>query len=527
MIVNSYLELHTTLLAWTLYGIIWDVFLILGLVGLPVAWLLLKTGVLSLGRFQEGHEDMSTLIKQVAGVALVVLFFLVPTWPVNPTDVQYQPPPDSSGHHPPAVNPVSTPTTFGLSFTAAPVRIPTGWYLLYAFSQGMTRAVIDGLPDQASIRDLQTIIQSRNITDPALGAEYGDFVNGCYIPAMANYEKLSSPGIIASAPEDQPLWPGHEHLVTTPGLYGHCPAGQAGDLCRADAPRPLNIQQDQTLVSRVGGDSCADWWRYLRPRLLDHAAQDQGAIDRGKDVLFRIFGADPRAQEDAMIRAMLQNHQKRGVISGTAEGVGVGQMVTGGLGDLVKGVGDTIMTGIAGYEWLKLEFLVILLKQVIPMVLAMLLLALVVVSPFALLFSACQVGTVVKLSFWMFSLIFMHALIALAGWLDNILLTAMFAGEGHFDFLDQIQAKESVLQKKFLVNMALIANYLLFPMLWFTVMGSVAGGLASGANSLLSSGTRTGGGNISKMPKVPKMPKMSNPGTSAGPGNSTAKTYRF
>jgi len=38
MIVNSYLELHTTLLAWTLYGIIWDVFMVLGLVGLPLVW---------------------------------------------------------------------------------------------------------------------------------------------------------------------------------------------------------------------------------------------------------------------------------------------------------------------------------------------------------------------------------------------------------------------------------------------------------------------------------------------------------
>lgn len=493
MTVNSYLELHTTLLAWTLYGIIWDVFLVLGLVGLPLVWLLVKTGVMSLGRLYEGHEDTAGLIRQVIGIVLVVMLFLVPVWPVNPTDVQYQPPPDHSGHHPPAVNPVTTPTTYGLNFTSASVRIPTGWYLVYAFSQGVSQAVKDALPARSDLRLLQSTVQSRNIRDPGLAADYNDFVHGCYFPAMANYQKLTRAGIMAPAPPDQPLWSGHEYLVTTPGLYAHCPSGPGGNLCRADAPDPLHIQRDHALVTRVGGDSCAHWWGNLRPRLLAEARSDQNAFARSMESLGRAFGVQAdREKEDILISAMLQNHRRRGALSGTTEEHSsslLNRLSLQGAADLVK---DVVNTGLLGTIWVLAELALGAIKQAMPVLLAMAMLFLVLFIPFMMLFTAFSVGAVVRLCFWMFSIVFFHTLLAVAGWLDNVLIASMFEGEKAWSFLGDAFGQEDVTQKKLIINLILVANYSILPLFWFTLMGSVGSIAAAGASSLLGAGSGIG-----------------------------------
>ena len=474
MYVSTFLELHTTLLGWMLYNVIFGILWETGLLMLPFLWMLLRNSAKSLGEEQEGSHETAVLhVKSTVAAIVVLMTCMVPLYNVEPSDVKFQPPKQVDGTVPGEVNGATDPTTYADHFgtATAAVRIPFWWLLLHNLSSGVTHAVIESLPAYSDLREARMLMSTRNIEDPALGAEYRDFYLGCYMPAKRNYEVLRQQGLVPAAGEDAQLdWPGSPYLISMRGGYAPC----GGEPWCEAAPRPLYIQQSPELASRVGGSTCGHWWQSIRTRLLEYARQDQGTVDKIFGHFKWGFGIENRQeQEDMLVRGMLENFQATQTVAGTSED-----------GNLFTWAGDVVASAGLGVAWVMAEIFLNTMKQVMPILAALMLMLVVAFIPFALLFGSYSVSSVLGLSFLVFSLIFVQAILAMIGWFDNNLIESMSASEGAWSFIGRSDNMFEDANKKMIINMVLATLYLVAPIVWLSVMGAVGVGAARGASKL-------------------------------------------
>ncbi len=470
MYVASYLELHTTLLGWMLYNVVFSILWETGLLILPILWILVRNSAKALGEERAGSHETAVLhIKGTVMAIGVLLACLMPSYEVSPSDVKYQPPGKVDGTVPDEIRGDIDPSTYQDHFGAAtaPVKIPGWWVLLHNISSGITRALVDSLPAYSDLREARTLMASRNIEDPALGAEYRDFHLGCYMPAKRNYEVLRQQNTVPVAGDDAELdWPGSPYLISMQGGYAAC----GGDpIFCSNAPMPLDIQRSKSLADRVGGNTCGHWWESIRTRLLDYARLDQGTFDRLTDHFRLGLGIqNPREQENLLVRGMLENFQASETIAGTTGG----QNILTWVGDAVGSAGLAVGWGVA-------ELLLNVVKQVMPILAAMMLMFVTVFIPFALLFSGYRIEAVLNLSFVVFSLIFVQGILAVVAWFDHYLITSLFENEGLWSFIGRSDNLFADANKKMLINFILATLYLIGPLIWLSVMGSI--GIAAAA----------------------------------------------
>ena len=486
MYVASFLELHTTLLGWMLYNVIFRILFDTGLLILPFLWLLLRNSGQALGEEKDGSHDTTVLnIKGTVAAIVVVAACVMPGYTVAPSDMKFQPPKQVDGTVPPEIRGDIDPTTYQDHFGAAtaPVRIPAWWVLLHNVSAGITHAVIDSLPAYSDLREAKMLLASRNIEDPALGAEYRDFYLGCYMPAKRNYEILRQEDLVPIAGDDAQLdWAGSPYLISMRGGYG-APDTCGGDqrICQ-NAPFPVDIQKSATLRNRVGGNTCAYWWESIRTDLLTYARRDQGTIDRLTDHFKWGLGIESsREQEDLLVRGMLENFQTGQAIAGTTSS---GQGFIAGVGEAVAGV------GLLG-AWAVAELMLGTMKQVMPILAAVMLMLVTVFIPFALLFSGYSIGGVLQVSFLVFSLIFVQAILAMVGWFDNYLISSMFESEGAWSFMSRADTAIGDANKKMLINIVLTTLYLIGPIVWMSVMAATGTKAADKANRMFEASAIT------------------------------------
>ena len=478
MYVSTFLELHTTLLGWMLYNVIFGILWETGLLMLPFLWMLLRNSAKSLGEEQEGSHETAVLhVKSTVAAIVVLMTCMVPLYNVEPSDVKFQPPKQVDGTVPGEVSGVTDPTTYADHFgtATASVRIPAWWLLLHNLSSGITHAVIESLPAYSDLREAKMLMATRNIEDPALGAEYRDFYLGCYMPAKRNYEVLRQQGLVPAAGEDAQLdWPGSPYLISMRGGYAAC----GGDPWCEAAPRPLYIQQSPELASRVGGSTCGHWWQSIRTRLLEYARQDQGTVDKIFGHFKWGFGIENRQeQEDMLVRGMLENFQASQTIAGTSED---GNFFTGAF----SLAGDALASAGLSVAWVFAELFLNTMKQVMPILAAMMLMLVVIFIPFALLFSSFSIGAVLNLSFLVFSLIFVQAILAMVGWFDNHLIQSMTASEGWFSFVGLGADMFEESNKKIIINLVLATLYMFGPVIWLAVMNTAGLNAAQAASGL-------------------------------------------
>ena len=482
MYVFSYLELHTTLIAWQLYAIVYETLVGTGLIIVPILWLLVSTSTQALGDDDgDDHETAVLHIKNVVGAIIVILFCLAPLYSINPTDVKFRPPADP-GQTPAEVDATADPTTYADHFgqSMAPVRIPAWWGLLHSLSAGLTNAVIQRLNTPGDLRDTRMLLESRNIEDPSVASDYNQFLQGCYWRAKDNYQRLAQQGILPRG--EDVSWAGSEYLVSMAGGYQPCTDKTN---CRF-APASLAVQfsTDPNELTRRGlGATCASWWEVIRQDILGQARSDQAVWSKMWGGITGFFGSSTdREREDLLIRKTLENFHVSGGLSaeysaGNPSWYHEGVDVVGGLA--------------IAREWRDMTVLVNVMKQALPIMTAVALLFIVMVIPLGLLFSAFRIGAVIRLSFLYFSFVFFHALLAFAAWLDHHLTVMLFQGatqsigdwfysQGHFGGNSQ---------KEWLIDIVLMGFYIILPLLWFGVMGAIGVGAASGMDHIAGGGT--------------------------------------
>ncbi len=485
MYVNSYLEMHTTLLGWLLYDVAWDVLSQTGMIIFPFMWILFRNWKDASANVTEMNQTTHTDAKKnlhevMIGIA-VLLIAVVPVYPIQPTEIMYSPPESFAQPMPSTTSASSDPSTYKDSIGAVArsggtVTVPLWWRFLLGLSNGITHAVAESLPTPGDLRAAKVMISSSNIENPELANEYQSFVSNCYVPAHNRFQNYAAEGRLENTdlikPDDVD-WPGSRYLLQMKGGYAVCPGSESRQCGSTNRPTENNASGLDSETT-----TCGDWWLLIEQKIYD--------ADSANDTLWaqiqtHVAGltSTPDEIRQQRVKSILNNFNATQISAEFQHGeTGFAERAWG----LVE---DTAATGALAWESISREGALNVIKQAIPMLIAILLMFVYFMLPFAMVFTAYRLDAVISLSFVIFSLIFIHALQAVASWLDYYLMTSLFSDYGVMSWLSGDSGHFlGTAQKRLLINIILAGAYMLVPMVWMYTMMLAGVGAASGAGRL-------------------------------------------
>ncbi|WMY72462.1 conjugal transfer protein TraG N-terminal domain-containing protein [Buttiauxella selenatireducens] len=472
MSANSYLEYVLTVLGWLVSNGIWSIITSTGLFALP---LLMKLIAHVLKAREQGADEgdaggltLAWMENTVYMAMLVVMFTCVPLLSVDITQMQLNTErskqcnitvpaaPESSGYAP-LVNEINGQTA----------RVPMWWYLVHVVSKGVMNAATVTLPCKPDLRQLRFDVQHTRIGDRILTQELQDFVMECYAPSLVSLKQRAAE---LTDDEDQDVaWPGSSRFMTQPGYY---------DTEHARTPRPAwpyNSDRDAGLVDngKGGYPTCQQWWADadigLKSRLLARVKPDVWQT-------FRTLGTAKETQEEVVLRALVSTRNMTVSPDGQAYS-GYGGEVEGsffhGVTRVIASTGNRL-TAIAAFPAFDS------LRQALPMVQAILQMALIICIPLVTVFSAYSVKTVLTLTFAQFGLIFLTFWWELARWLDSAMLSLLYESDTHSGW--NLAGIQNV-QDNMIMQFVLATMFLVLPAFWMGALGwaglQVGGAIAS------------------------------------------------
>ena len=507
MNVHSYFELATTLIGWHVANGIAELLTVSGLVLLPFAALLWKNWSDPV-RSQSARDAASVSLRRmevdtlVAAVVIVVAF--LPSVPVSRADIRFTEPYSQVPTH--AQAPELPYAVDASAFTQ--IRVPILWWLVYQVASHLTDqvvTVIDGLDNPAVLRASLLRIAKLSITDEGLIAELRQFRTDCYEPALSKYQRADRPPV-ATDHFSNVDWLGSYLFVRTPGYYRACAdLAVCGSAYHAAAPVPGWPTRPGIDVA-PGQPQCDVWWADtglgLRARLLGNLHHQAPWFKRHTEFVIDNVDAerlrnDPdviRRYEDRILRRML-NQVPRQMVARADREAGLffnslGWFSIDGVQQAIASVGALALSAL-------LHIVMELVVVGLPMLQAVLLMLLYVALPLVVPYAALQPGIIVRAAVVLFSLRFLSALWALAEFLDEKLLKAMYPDAMLFEFGGSGTIGDVIL------GLITLMAYIALPMAWFILLGALSSRSAAalaGSWSALSSRMEQAGGNALSTP---------------------------
>lgn len=479
MTTHSYLEYALTLLGWIISNGIWDTITTTGLFALP---LLLKLVSLWLKAREQGADEgdaggltLAWMENTVYVALIVIMFTCVPLLNIDLSQMKFNV--DRSkqcNFSVPAVPERSGYAPLVSDLGGKTASVPVWWYLVHSVSKGLVNSATATLPCKPDLRQLRFDVQHTRISDPVLGQELRDFVMECYSPSLSRLKQRGADLSFSEA--NDVAWIGSRWLLTNPGYY---------DTDHARTPRsawPYDSDRDAGLVNTGNGGypTCKQWWSDadvgLRPRLL---AQVKPDIWDG----FRKLTYTREQYEEAVLRALVSPRNMEVSQDGRVYPGYGGNIDMTAMNQLTRD-GAT-----AGHALASLAAFPAFdsLRQSLPMVQAILLMALVICIPIVTVFSAYSVKTVLTLTFAQFGLMFLTFWWELARWLDGWMLELLYNSDTHSSWnLAGIQNTQDDLIMQFVMG----TMFIVLPAFWMGALGWAGIQLGGAIENTTRTGTR-------------------------------------
>ncbi|MDH4564494.1 MULTISPECIES: conjugal transfer protein TraG N-terminal domain-containing protein [unclassified Pseudomonas] len=484
---TDYLEYYLTLVSWIVHNGIWSILVASGVFAIPFLAIILQEWLRSRAEgADEGNKGAlsASRIENRIFVAIVVIMFAgIPFIDVDFTTLHF----DRSRSAQCQVSvPAPAETGWSQSFSTLnnqSAKVPVWWYFVHAISRAVTGASVTAIPCGTDLRQIRMEVDASRLDDPVLAQEVADFTHDCYGPARAKLF-MSRPNLSEEQMYDV-TWIGARFFLDTAGYY---------DTYRSQTPRagwPYDSARDAGLAevsSGAGYPTCQQWWSDnggLRARLL-------GQVD--PTLLTRIASwAGFLSQDqvnDSVIRAIASPRQQKlnqGAIYSDYGGrieLTVPDVATRAASDVGLAVGS-----IAFFPAMDA------MRQALPMVLALLKMALVICIPLVLMIGTYDLKTIVTISIVQFALFFVEFWFQLARWIDSTILDALYGwGWGwnrpHTNF-DPLLGLNNAFGD-ILISFVMATMFIALPAFWVAALSWVGvrtGGLLQG----LSDGTRPAG----------------------------------
>jgi TraG-like protein, N-terminal region len=493
LITTDYLEFYLTLVSWIVHNGIWRVVVASGLFALPFLAIVLQEWLRS--RADGGDAGQRSLlssarIEQRVFIAIIVILFAgVPFVTVDLTTLRFD---ASRSSQCQVAVPAPSETGWSQSFTELNNRsaqVPIWFYFVHAFSRAVTGASVAAIPCGTDVRQIRMDIDATRIDSPILAQEVADFTRDCYGPSRSKL--LMSQANLGDETEHDVTWIGSRLFVDAGGYY---------DSHRSKMPRqgwPYDATRDAGLaqVSHGGGyPTCREWWMDadygLRARLLAQAQPELvGRVGRWVGFLSR------DEVDDAVIRAIASPRQQKlnqGAVY-TDYGGQIGMTLPNIATRVASDVGMTF--GSLGY-FPAMD----VLRQALPMALALLKLALVVCIPLLLVIGTYDLQLLVTVSVVQFALFFIDFFFQLARWIDSTIMDALYGwGFGwnrpHSNFDPLVGLNNAF--GDMLLNFVAATMFVVLPGFWVAALtwagiraGGVVHGLAAASHGAVLAGSK-------------------------------------
>ena len=447
MSVTGYLALYTTLIGWQQYQNLWALMVGTGLVFIPFIAIVLTNFLQPFESQEPKNASVVTLRRlmiQIVGALLIIEFCCVPTVPLNPRVLHFEP---VCVANPKLATPGHTGTTYDNEFPVPTgVKVPIIWYLVMAVSNGFTHAAIEGIECQKiNYRQLQTTLDVTHITSPQLKKETIAFYNDCYVPAYSRYlvgnlnalQKADINRFKKKYGRDDMGWIGSQTLLKTPGFYDTLSAEQPVKGFLFDPVRD-QFEGQVSNHSKWGQPSCVAWW--TNP---ENGLQIKLEKSLPKRFLTEITHLSDNSKQiaDLAIRNLIKHSFDPGMT--------FGEISRGyeSLDDEIHGnwISDTIGSSIGiGLEELTYYPKLALLINALPVIQALLLMSIYALLALMIPFSRFRLHFIITGSAAIFAITFWSYLWHLVLYLDNTLIPALypknriFGGSDNAIFLDFI-----------------------------------------------------------------------------------------
>lgn len=465
MRVDSPMELYTTFYGWHFFDQFWDILVGTGLAFLPFVYMIGKAAYDGYTSPQGQASETAVrdlYVRVIAGFTVIVLA-CQPFITLSGGDLTHQARAVPNDQNPAQGTAGNSGTTLDDTAMATnlpgSVRVPVLWYGVMSLASGINSALISVIPTEGDLRAMQAAASTARIGDSGLAAEAGDFYRQCFLPARSNYlanqpKDNQASSILNNYGTNDPDWFGSHLYQQLPGYY---------DTLRAQDPVPgfpvdMGRVSDQNYRDAVdngqnppaGIPTCNDWWadpnHGLRTRLAAEGSEVAGWMDRIN--AFTTFNQTDR--QDILAKAVLNNSPLN--FSG----------LSGGQEDTRQNLIDKPLVAIGAALGEPIARAVLMaMKIATPMIQAILLMGTYFLIAGALVLSSYSFRVVMIGAIAMFSIKFWTVLWAIAGWVDETLITAIFPD-----------------------RRALLESFLLFVPDWMGSVGAAAGGMSGSIGAM-------------------------------------------
>ncbi len=484
MTTNSYLEFFLTLLGWIINNGIWNLLIATGLFALPLVFkvvgIWLKVREEGDDEGNKGKLSLPRIENALYSAFFVMLVCCLPIINVSLDSIQYDESRSKScGTWTPKAPDESGYSTIISSMDGQTAAAPIWWVLMHKLSKGITQAAVATIPCRPDLRQLRFEVQHTRISNPSLAAELQDFTNDCYALALYLWKQQDQ----GQTKEEDALrdveWLGSSTFLNGSGYY---------DQLQSKTPRasfPWNESRDSGRpdTGRGGYPTCREWWSSadtgLEARVVDQASP--GMWLRMSAAL-KMMGKDNAEYTESIVRRLVSPE------SLTVSQNGRTYAGYGGNADFTLDNSASRIGGIAGMSLGSLAAFPAFdaMRQALPMVQALLLMAIYVMLPLILAFGSYEFKTVITISFVVFALNFLTFWWKLARWLDSWLMEALYSSDTHSRWNAAGFQNSS---DDLIMNFVMGAMFIVLPALWMAAFGW-AGIRVGGMAEMFSNGAK-------------------------------------
>lgn len=478
--VNDYMEGTMLTLGWVVNNGIWDALTTTGIAVVP--FIALVAGEWFRAR-QEGDDEgnkgvlsLNRIESRLYVMLLVLAFTCVPVFTLNvdPVNVNQE-------HADQCGTVMMSSGQWGestmTSIDGQQARVPMWWALTHSISKGITNVAVSRIPCSTDYQSVRTALDLTSISDPGLKREVGEFQLACFGPAR-NKLFQSGTSLDQAASEDVD-WIGSDYFLDTAGYYDsfYAPRPMPGFPYQAsrDEARP------STGPGQPGYPSCREWWSDDSAGL---AARLKGQVDTSLWSRMQSFFPTGSSAEEYMIRRMVS--PRSGAANGNTDQASIGyrDLDGGGVDDAVVAV-----AGMAGNALATVPFRAGMdsLKQSLPMIQGIMLMAIIICLPFVSVASGYSVKVAGIAMFGLFGLFFLTFWWELARWLDSHLVELLYDSDAaKMSWLAGVENANDKMVMRFVNGMM----FLVLPGIWVGTMAWAG----AGAGNAVSSGINKAGG---------------------------------
>lgn len=189
---GSLIEIYTTIYGWELYGVLAEIFMSTGLFLVPFAVIIYRNWTGPAASQENRAASATSLSRMQLDIYVTLLVMLLAFFPLinlNISAMSYGSVCMTANQRVDEQLREFGQTTYATS-SSSNTKVPVFWYLAMSLGSGINYSTIASFPCITDIPALDSNLRNMQITDPAVKAEYNQFINDCYMPAKRKFKEM-------------------------------------------------------------------------------------------------------------------------------------------------------------------------------------------------------------------------------------------------------------------------------------------------------------------------------------------------